>query len=163
MSKTANTKRALILVDIQTDFCPGGALAVPNGHEVVGVANRLMSEFDLVVATQDWHPKGHGSFASSHAGAGIGDVMDLNGLPQMLWPDHCVQDTDGAELAAELNVVGIDKVFHKGADAGIDSYSGFFDNGQPSSGSTGSTWSIGRRLTPSTPPCLRRCRPCRST
>ncbi|MFB3891991.1 MAG: bifunctional nicotinamidase/pyrazinamidase [Phycisphaerae bacterium] len=129
MSANNQTRRALILVDIQNDFCPGGALAVPSGHEVIGVANRLMGEFDLVVATQDWHPPGHGSFASSHAGAKVGDVVDLNGLPQVLWPDHCVQCTAGAELAPGLNLAGIDKTIRKGADAGVDSYSGFFDNG----------------------------------
>jgi nicotinamidase/pyrazinamidase len=130
MNNTTNTKRALILVDIQTDFCPGGALAVPKGDEVIGVANRLMAEFDLVVATQDWHPVGHGSFASSRRGGKVGDVVELAGLPQVLWPDHCVQGTPGAELAAGLNVAGIEKVFRKGADPGIDSYSGFFDNGR---------------------------------
>ena len=86
MNNTTNTKRALILVDIQNDFVPGGALAVPKGNEVVPVANQLMAEFDLVVATQDWHPAGHGSFASSHPGHKVGDVIDLNGLPQILWP-----------------------------------------------------------------------------
>lgn len=129
MNNTTGTKRALILVDIQTDFCPGGALAVPSGHEVIDVANRLMPHFDLVVATQDWHPAGHGSFAGSRPGGTVGDVANLAGLSQVLWPDHCVQGTAGAELAAGLNVAGIHEVFRKGADPAIDSYSGFFDNG----------------------------------
>jgi len=121
--------KALILVDIQNDFVPGGALAVPEGDQVVPVANRLMPKFDLVVATQDWHPADHGSFASRHPGKRIGDVIDLNGLEQILWPDHCVQNTAGAELVAGLDARGIDEVIRKGTDPGIDSYSGFFDNG----------------------------------
>jgi len=138
MNNTNNpTKRALILVDIQNDFCPGGALAVPNGHEVIDVANQLMGTqtatavkiFDVVVATQDWHPDDHGSFASRHAGRAVGEVVDLNGLPQILWPDHCVQGTRGAELAVGLNTAGIDKIIRKGVDRDVDSYSGFFDNG----------------------------------
>jgi nicotinamidase/pyrazinamidase len=131
MTYRANTKRALILTDIQNDFCPGGALAVPNGDEVIAVANRLLAaprRFDVVVATQDWHPRGHGSFASSRPGAKVGDLAELGGLPQVLWPDHCVQGTPGAELAPGLNAAAIDKVFRKGEDPGIDSYSGFFDN-----------------------------------
>lgn len=122
-------KRALILVDIQNDFIPGGALAVPEGGAVVPVANRLIPEFELVVATQDWHPARHGSFASQHAGRTPGEVVDLNGLPQVLWPDHCVQNTRGAELAPGLDVKAIHKVIRKGTDPGIDSYSGFHDNG----------------------------------
>jgi nicotinamidase/pyrazinamidase len=121
--------KALILIDIQNDFIPGGALGVPDGDAVIAVANRLMDHFDLVVATQDWHPAGHGSFASSHDGKAPGQVIELNGLDQILWPDHCVQGTTGAEFAAGLNIDGIGKVFQKGTDPGIDSYSGFFDNG----------------------------------
>ena len=120
--------RALILVDIQNDFLPGGALAVPKGDEVVPVANRLMSAFELVVATQDWHPADHGSFASQHPGRRVGDLIELNGLTQILWPDHCVQHTRGAALADELETGRITRVFRKGMDPGIDSYSGFFDN-----------------------------------
>ena len=120
--------RALILVDIQNDFLPGGALPVPEGDQVVPVANRLMQQFDLVVATQDWHPADHGSFASGHPGQNSGDVIELAGLPQILWPDHCVQDTPGAEFTAELQTGRIIRVFPKGTDRAIDSYSGFFDN-----------------------------------
>jgi nicotinamidase/pyrazinamidase len=121
--------QALILVDLQNDFLPGGALAVPEGDQVVPVANRLLPRFELVVATKDWHPAQHGSFASQHPGRKIGEVIDLNGLPQTLWPDHCVQGTLGAEFAPGLNTGGIQRVFLKGTDPGLDSYSGFFDNG----------------------------------
>src|SRR6266699_22302 len=121
--------RALILVDIQNDFLPGGALAVPAGDAVIPVANKLQSVFPLVVATQDWHPANHGSFAASHPGKKVFEQIELNGLPQTLWPVHCVQNTKGAELAGALNRDRIAKTFQKGTDAGIDSYSGLFDNG----------------------------------
>jgi nicotinamidase/pyrazinamidase len=121
--------RALILVDIQNDFLPGGALAVPHGDEVIPVANRVSPRFELVVATQDWHPRDHGSFAANHPGNKVGDVIDLHGLPQVLWPVHCVQGTAGAALAPALDVSRVRKVFQKGTDPAIDSYSGFFDNG----------------------------------
>jgi nicotinamidase/pyrazinamidase len=120
--------KALILIDIQNDFLPGGALAVNDGHEVVPMANRLMPEYELVVATQDWHPAEHKSFASQHSGRAVGDVVELHGLDQMLWPDHCVAGTRGAELSGKLNHRGIHHVVRKGTDPGIDSYSGFFDN-----------------------------------
>ena len=122
--------KALILVDIQNDFLPGGALAVPDGDQVIPVVNALQPMFPVVVATQDWHPKNHGSFAESHEGKDVFEQIELNGLPQTLWPVHCVQHTEGAELAAGLNQEGIVKVFPKGTDAGIDSYSGLFDNGR---------------------------------
>ena len=122
-------KRALILVDIQNDFIPGGALAVAEGDKVVPIANRLQTAFDLVLATQDWHPANHGSFASQHPGMKPGDVIDLNGIAQVLWPDHCVQGSKGAEFHPHLDVRRIAKVFQKGVDPQIDSYSGFFDNG----------------------------------
>lgn len=121
--------RALILVDIQNDFLPGGALAAPHGDEVVPVANRLMPEYELVVATQDWHPPDHQSFASQHDGHAVGEIVTVAGLDQILWPAHCVQGTLGAEFAADLNVGGIDHVIRKGTDRPLDSYSGFFDNG----------------------------------
>lgn len=122
-------KRALILVDIQNDFVPGGALAVTEGDKVVPVANRVQSAFDLILATQDWHPGDHGSFASQHPGTKPGDVIDLNGIPQVLWPDHCVQGSKGAEFHPGLDRSRIAMVFRKGVDREIDSYSGFFDNG----------------------------------
>jgi nicotinamidase/pyrazinamidase len=121
--------KALILVDIQNDFLPGGALAVPDGDAVIPVANKLQAVFPLVVATQDWHPANHGSFAASHPGKKVFEQIELNGLPQTLWPVHCVQNTKGADLANALDRNRIAKIFPKGTDAGIDSYSGFFDNG----------------------------------
>ncbi len=120
---------ALILVDLQNDFMPGGALAVPEGDEVVSVANRLIPRFPLVVATADWHPADHASFASNQPGHKIGDVIELDGLCQILWPDHCVQGTKGAELHPDLDRGGIQHVVQKGTNPLIDSYSGFFDNG----------------------------------
>jgi nicotinamidase/pyrazinamidase len=121
--------KALILVDLQYDFVPGGALAVPQGDEVIAVANAIQSKFDLVVATQDWHPANHGSFAANHPGKKVGDVIDLNGLPQILWPVHCVQNSPGAALLSSLNTSRVARIFRKGTDPQIDSYSGFFDNG----------------------------------
>ena len=121
--------KALILVDIQNDFLPGGALAVPDGDAVIPVVNKLLPAFPLVIATQDWHPANHGSFATSHPGKKMFEQIELNGLPQTLWPVHCVQGTRGAELAEALNRNRIAKVFPKGTDVGVDSYSGFFDNG----------------------------------
>lgn len=120
---------ALILVDLQNDFLPGGALPVPHGDEVIPLANRLQSAFPLVVATQDWHPANHGSFASNHPGKQPGDRIELGGLPQVLWPVHCVQNTPGAAFAPGLDPTRITRVFPKGTDPEIDSYSGFFDNG----------------------------------
>jgi nicotinamidase/pyrazinamidase len=120
---------ALILTDIQNDFCPGGALAVAGGDEGIPLANRLHERFDLVVATQDWHPADHGSFAANHPGAKPGDVILLDGLEQILWPAHCVQNTPGAELHPALDRTRIARMFHKGTDPRIDSYSAFFDNG----------------------------------
>lgn len=121
--------KALILVDIQKDFLPGGTLAVPGGHEIIPLANQLMKHFNLVIATQDWHPKEHKSFADNHEHHRIGDVIDLEGCHQVLWPVHCVQETDGAEFADELHR-GFHQVFYKGTETHIDSYSGFFDNGR---------------------------------
>ncbi len=122
--------RALIVVDVQNDFLPGGALAVPRGDEVVPIANRLMERFSLVVATQDWHPADHLSFASQHEGRRSLEQIDLDGLPQTLWPDHCLQGAAGASFASALDVFRFDHVVRKGADRRIDSYSGFYDNGR---------------------------------
>lgn len=119
---------ALVIVDVQNDFLTGGALAVPEGDRVISVANRLIARFDLVVATQDWHPANHVSFAANHPGRNSGDVI-MNDLPQVLWPVHCVQGTLGAELARELNLAKVVRVFQKGTDPEIDSYSGLYDNG----------------------------------
>ena len=120
--------RALVLVDIQYDFLPGGSLAVPEGDAVISVANGLMDHFDLVLATQDWHPADHVSFASNHPGKKPGDMIDVAGIPQTLWPDHCVQGSHGAELHADVRTDRIDSIFRKGVDSQIDSYSAFFDN-----------------------------------
>lgn len=120
--------KALLLVDIQNDFLPGGALAVSHGDEVVPVANELMPKYELVVATQDWHPADHRSFARMHPGKNVGDVIELDGLSQVLWPDHCVQHTRGADFAPGLNLAGVQHVVQKGTDPVVDSYSGFFDN-----------------------------------
>ena len=130
-------KEALILVDLQYDFCPGGALAVEGGDEVIAVANAQMEKFELAVATQDWHPGNHGSFAANHLWRKPGQVIDLHGLPQVLWPIHCVQGSFGAELVDELNQAGITRIFQKGTDPDIDSYSGFFDNGRRKSAGLG--------------------------
>jgi nicotinamidase/pyrazinamidase len=121
--------KALIIVDVQLDFLPGGALAVPDGDAVIPVINNIQNKFDLVVATQDWHPAGHKSFASVHRGRQVFDKIDLNGLEQVLWPDHCVQGTPGAEYHSSLNMNRVEAIFRKGMDTEIDSYSGFFDNG----------------------------------
>jgi nicotinamidase/pyrazinamidase len=120
--------KALIVVDVQNDFLPGGALAVPDGDAVVPVINDLMPRYELVVATQDWHPAEHESFASRHVGHAPGDVIDLHGVQQILWPDHCIQHCPGASFAAGLDVHRFDHIVRKGMDAAIDSYSGFFDN-----------------------------------
>jgi nicotinamidase/pyrazinamidase len=124
------TMRCLLLVDIQNDFLPGGALAVPGGDQVIPVANALATSFALVVATQDWHPPNHCSFAANHPGRQAGEVIELDGMQQVLWPVHCVQGTPGAELAAALDRSRIAHVVYKGTNPRIDSYSGFFDNGQ---------------------------------
>jgi len=121
--------RALLLIDLQNDFLPGGALPVPDGDAVIPLANRLQPRFDLVVATQDWHPRNHGSFAANHPGKRPGDLVELNGLPQVLWPVHCVQRTAGARFAPALRLTRVRRVFKKGVEPEIDSYSGFFDNG----------------------------------
>jgi nicotinamidase/pyrazinamidase len=120
---------ALILVDIQNDFLPDGALPVPAGDAVVSVANRVQRGFPLIVATQDWHPADHGSFAANHPNRRPGEVGELSGLPQVLWPVHCVQNTGGAAFAPLLETKRITRIFPKGTDPEIDSYSGFFDNG----------------------------------
>jgi nicotinamidase/pyrazinamidase len=121
--------RALVLVDLQYDFMPGGALAVAHGDETVAVAQQLMPKFDIVVATQDWHPQNHKSFAVNNPGTAVGQVITQHNKPQVMWPAHCVQGSHGAELHAGLERSRITAVFRKGLDSEIDSYSGFFDNG----------------------------------
>ena len=122
-------KKALVLVDLQNDFIPGGSLAVREGDAVIPVANAVQKKFGgLILATQDWHPQDHGSFASNHRGKHPGDIVDLGGLQQVLWPDHCVQGSRGAEFHPVLDRSRVERVFRKGTDPGIDSYSTFFDN-----------------------------------
>lgn len=121
-------KKALIVVDIQNDFLPGGKLAVPEGDKIIPVVNKLIKNFDIVVATQDWHPANHVSFAENHQNKRPGDKIILGGIEQILWPAHCVQNTHGAEFAKDLEKNKITAVIQKGTDPMIDSYSGFFDN-----------------------------------
>jgi nicotinamidase/pyrazinamidase len=121
--------KALVVVDVQNDFVPGGALPVAEGMQVVPVINRLQQLFELVVATQDWHPLDHGSFATNHKGRKPGDVIELDGLPQVLWPAHCIEETTGAAFVPGLHTARFARVFRKGTHPRIDSYSGFFDNG----------------------------------
>ncbi len=122
--------RALIIVDVQNDFVPGGALAVPGGDQVVGEINRLMhsGDYERIVASQDWHPPDHVSFASQHPGHHVGEIIEIDGIEQILWPDHCVEHTYGARFVKRLETDRFDHVVHKGTDRRIDSYSGFFDN-----------------------------------
>lgn len=122
--------KTLLLVDIQNDFLPGGALAVPGGNEIVPIVNALFPQFDLVVATQDWHPPDHGSFAANHPGRTPFQQGELDGLPQTLWPVHCVQNSGGALFAPGLDSREIARVFPKGMNPLVDSYSGFYDNGR---------------------------------
>jgi nicotinamidase/pyrazinamidase len=119
---------ALIVIDVQNDFCPGGALAVNGGDEIVPLVNRLIDSHAHVVLTQDWHPAGHSSFASSHAGTAPFGSIDLTYGPQTLWPDHCVQGTKGAEFHAGLAWTKAELVIRKGFRPAIDSYSAFFEN-----------------------------------
>ena len=137
---------ALVITDVQNDFCPGGALAVPEGDRVIPVINRLQPHFDLVVATQDWHPPDHGSFAANHEGRKPGEVIELAGLEQILWPVHCVRHTAGAAFHEDLDHARIAAVFQKGTDPGIDSYSGFFDNAHRKATGLGE-WLKERRVT----------------
>lgn len=137
---------ALLLVDLQVDFLPTGMLPVPEGDRIIPLANTLMRDYRTVVATQDWHPADHGSFAANHPWRKPGQVIDLYGLEQVLWPIHCVQETWGAEFVADLDTDRIDAVFRKGTDPRIDSYSGFYDNGHRKS--TGlAEWLRGRGIT----------------
>lgn len=119
--------KALIVIDVQNDFCPGGALAVPEGDLIVPGINALMSQFDAVILTQDWHPAGHSSFASSHSAAPM-TVVEMPYGPQVLWPDHCIQGSEGAAFHKDLNTDTADMIIRKGYNPAIDSYSAFFEN-----------------------------------
>ena len=121
---------ALILIDIQNDFLPGGSLEVPKGDEIIDNVNFIMDNYNIVVATKDWHPKDHISFASNHKNKNVGQIIKINNLDQMLWPDHCIKDSKGSEFPKKLNAHKIHKIFYKGVDSDIDSYSGFYDNGK---------------------------------
>jgi len=120
--------QALIVIDVQNDFCPGGALAVAQGDAIVSGINALMDDVDAVVLTQDWHPAGHSSFASSHAGKAPLEMIEMPYGPQVLWPDHCIQGSAGADLHADLHQDRADLIIRKGYNPAIDSYSAFFEN-----------------------------------
>lgn len=120
--------KALIVIDVQNDFCPEGALAVPGGDEIVQGINALMADFDAVVLTQDWHPAGHSSFASSHDGKNPYELIEMPYGPQVLWPDHCIQGSLGAKFHMELHQDRADLIIRKGYNPQIDSYSAFFEN-----------------------------------
>ena len=122
--------KALIIVDVQNDFCEGGALEVPNGSSVVPVINKLIDRFDAIIQTQDWHPSGHHSFASSHDGKSPYETVELDYGTQVLWPDHCVQGTNGADFHKELQTDKSQVIIRKGFRAPIDSYSTFYENDQ---------------------------------
>jgi len=122
------SRDALIVVDVQNDFCPGGALAVPGGDAVIPVIHRIAPAFEHIVLTKDWHPRGHCSFASSYEGKKPGDVVLVAGQEQRLWPDHCVQGTRGAEIHPDLKLERAELILRKGFRKGVDSYSAFFEN-----------------------------------
>lgn len=122
--------KALLIIDIQNDFLEGGSLEVKNANAIIPLVNDIQTKFDVVVATQDWHPATHKSFASNHANKQTFEVIDLNGLPQVLWPNHCVRGSFGAEFHTDLNTQNIHAIFRKGTDIEVDSYSGFYDNDQ---------------------------------
>ena len=121
--------KTLVLVDIQNDFLKGGSLAVPEGEKIIKPINKIIKQYDLVIATKDWHPKNQISFASNHSDKKIGDIINVNGVDQVLWPDHCIQNSYGSDFPEQLDISKLAKVVYKGSDANIDSYSGFFDNG----------------------------------
>ena len=130
--------KTLLIVDVQNDFIPGGSLSVPDGEKIVPIINDLQDKFDLVIASQDWHPQDHVSFASNHDGKSTFEEIQLHGKPQTLWPDHCVQGTKGAEFHPDLITDKFETIFRKGTDKEIDSYSAFYDNGHlKSTGLTG--------------------------
>lgn len=121
-------RTALVIVDVQNDFCPGGNLAVDDGDAVISVINEISHRYSIVVATKDWHPQGHISFASTHPGKKPFDTITIHGEPQLLWPDHCIQGSSGAELHPRLDTRPIDLILHKGSSPVLDSYSAFFEN-----------------------------------
>lgn len=120
--------KTLVIIDVQNDFIPGGSLAVSGGHEIIPVLNKIQVKFELIIATQDWHPAEHKSFAANHPGKNEFEIVHLQGVEQVLWPVHCVQDTEGAQFHQELETARIEARFRKGLNPEIDSYSGFYDN-----------------------------------
>ncbi|MEX0945545.1 MAG: bifunctional nicotinamidase/pyrazinamidase [Balneolaceae bacterium] len=120
--------KALLVIDIQNDFCPGGALAVPEGDSIIPIVNRLIDSFDIIIQTQDWHPSGHSSFASSHEGKNPFDPIQMEYGEQVLWPDHCVQGSEGANFHPNLNTNKSQVIVRKGFRIDIDSYSTFYEN-----------------------------------
>jgi nicotinamidase/pyrazinamidase len=123
-----NANEALIVIDVQNDFCPGGALAVAGGDEIVPGINALMNDFQIVAVSQDWHPAGHSSFASTHNGADPFSQIEMPYGPQMLWPDHCIQGSNGAEFHEHLNMKPVQMIVRKGYNPEVDSYSAFYEN-----------------------------------
>ncbi|NSX53724.1 bifunctional nicotinamidase/pyrazinamidase [Parasulfitobacter algicola] len=119
---------ALIVIDVQNDFCPGGALAVAEGDQIIPLINKMMDEHDVCILTQDWHPAGHSSFASSHEGQQPYEMIDMPYGPQVLWPDHCIQGSHGAQFHTDLKTDTADMIIRKGCNPQIDSYSAFFEN-----------------------------------
>ena len=122
--------KALVIIDIQNDFLINGSLEVPSGNEVIEPINEIVKNYALVVATKDWHPLGHVSFVSNYPGKKIGDVVKVNNIDQILWPEHCIQESRGSDFPTTLNFKAINKIIHKGTNVQIDSYSGFNDNGK---------------------------------
>tara|TARA_B100001057_G_scaffold431930_1_gene459750 strand:- start:648 stop:1238 length:591 start_codon:yes stop_codon:yes gene_type:complete len=125
--------KALVIVDIQNDFLPGGSLPVPEGDKIINSINEIMDDYDLIIATKDWHPSDHISFASNHQNKKVGDLININKVDQILWPNHCVQESFGSEFPKNLDFSKVHKVIYKGQNSNIDSYSGFFDNNKDSS------------------------------
>ena len=122
--------KALVIIDVQNDFLLNGSLEVPSGNDVIEPINEIIGDYTLVVATKDWHPFNHVSFVSNHPGKKIGDVVKIDNLNQILWPEHCVQETRGSDFPIALNFKAINKIIYKGTNSEIDSYSGFYDNGK---------------------------------
>ncbi|GGG51209.1 bifunctional nicotinamidase/pyrazinamidase [Bizionia arctica] len=120
--------KTLLIIDVQNDFMPSGSLPVPDGDKIVPIINGMQHKFNLIIGTQDWHPRNHISFASNHEGKSNFDEIEIHGQQQTLWPDHCVQGTEGAEFHPDLNTDNFEAIFRKGTDKNIDSYSAFYDN-----------------------------------
>ena len=125
--------KALVIVDLQNDFLSGGALEVPEGDMIVEKINDILDNYDLIIATKDWHPKDHISFASNHKNKDVGDVINSEGINQILWPDHCIQNSPGSDFPKNFNSSKIKKIIYKGQNSNIDSYSAFYDNDKDAS------------------------------